>query len=297
MEPNDVTKAVSFLRLLWPNDLPDRLLIWTLPDKTSFWAKDLQQAENLIRVNCPGADVYYGVGLTSAILSRRHRALQSQITMLPALFIDFDAKGIDKPELLQWIQDRLLQASAIVDTGNGYHAYWILDRPRAAMAIAPLLLGWQRYVQDTASFPVDSIAEPARVMRLPGTWNLKDRANPKPVELVYASDVRYDPSEFPEYTPPNTERKRELPDIIGESGGPLSGRDNTLFKFLCACRRFGLSEVQLRTVAYALNAEHLEPPLSEREVETKIKSALRYRQGDAVNTIQIPADYVKGLLA
>jgi len=228
-----------------------------------------------------------GVVSDSKKYARNTRPTISDILYIPAVWVDLDPKGISKEELRGWLDGLAFTPSMLVDTGNGYHAYWLLDKPLYAAAAGPLVHGFQNWIQGQAHWHIDSTFDLARVMRIPGTWNYKDPQNPKRVELVYANTSRrYDPSEFPivevQDVPVTT---RVLPDVIPE-GGLLdsSGRDDTLFKMLCALRRFGCTEGMLMTVATAINEKHMEPPLADRVVKRKVYSAMKYKPTTLVET-------------
>lgn len=74
--------------------------------------------------------------------------------------------------------------SAVVDSGNGLHVYWVLD--------APVIAGeWKAVAGKLKALTgkCGLMADPSRtsdlasVLRVPGTMNWKDQTNPKPVTL------------------------------------------------------------------------------------------------------------------
>lgn len=56
-------------------------------------------------------------------------------------------------------------------------------------------------------------------------------------------------------------------------------RDDTIFKLACSLQAKGLSDEAILAAALTENAEKCQPPLTEKEVETKVKSALKYNKG------------------
>ena len=97
----------------------------------------------------------------------------------PVLWSDFDVKTFGtRLKTLQAIQRVDLDPQIIVDSGHGYHGYWLLDRP---MPIREAQMAMQRLSE---LFQCDTVGDPARVMRLPGTKNYKDRENPMDVRIV-----------------------------------------------------------------------------------------------------------------
>lgn len=78
----------------------------------------------------------------------------------------------------------------IADSGNGLHVYWVLD-----VAVSPE--DWRAHSRllKALTTKYGLLADPSRttdiasVLRVPGTLNLKDPANPKPVKLKVRKDV------------------------------------------------------------------------------------------------------------
>jgi hypothetical protein len=81
--------------------------------------------------------------------------------------------------------------TAIIDSGNGFHVYWISDRPLSPEE-------WRAYAAGLDALAVqhgllhDSITtDAARILRVPGTCNNK-QVPPKPVEiLVLEADLSF----------------------------------------------------------------------------------------------------------
>jgi hypothetical protein len=113
----------------------------------------------------------------------------SAVAALVTLYVDLDCgpgkRLRDKADALSQLQ-RLavlgLQHSMLVDSGNGFHAYWPLREPlereeRSAWQNAMLALASTLHADP-------SVADLPRILRVPGTLNWKDRSNPKPVRLL-----------------------------------------------------------------------------------------------------------------
>lgn len=101
---------------------------------------------------------------------------ESNVIRFTSVFVDLD-KGDHQLERLQAFDP---PPSAIVRTGRGHHAYWILDR---FDAIEPAT--WQR-VQKAMAAKLKgdgACTDPARLMRLPDTWHVK--GEPKLVEVLH----------------------------------------------------------------------------------------------------------------
>lgn len=87
------------------------------------------------------------------------------------------------------IAARLPRPTHVVGSGGGLHVYWVVDEP-----IEPAQ--WQLYAKmfKAITKSLGLLADPTRtadiasLMRVPGTFNYKDNANPRAVNLIYATD-------------------------------------------------------------------------------------------------------------
>lgn len=137
------------------------------------------------------ANVYFGV------FSRIRKSGKAEAcSTTRALFADFDFKGITLNERLNEVQIRIKNAnlpvpSILVNSGNGIHVYWLLKERADSEALGIL----KAISRATGSDP--RVAEKARIMRLPYTFNVKDPATPLWCEVVQADySLKYDLSVF-----------------------------------------------------------------------------------------------------
>ena len=114
-----------------------------------------------------GQDLYFGVA------TRRDRSSGKleNCRHLGALFVDIDFKTTSEPEARERLAQFPFPPSIRVASGGGLHAYWALREP--------LELPDEGYARRllrrlAAKLGGDlSAAEPARVLRVPGTFNRK----------------------------------------------------------------------------------------------------------------------------
>ena len=159
--------------------------------------------------NEPASDMYLCLSLTrmgtirpdSPNVLRAHR-VASNFVAAKALWVDVDVKegAYDSKESALKHIDDLVQAGNLpaptvrVDSGNGVHFYWVLDRELNFGEFQTLSRKFSDYlltlgVHHDTLCTVDSV----RVLRIPGSVNGKDPANPKPVALI----GQIDPNDLP----------------------------------------------------------------------------------------------------
>jgi hypothetical protein len=142
-------------------------------------------------------NLFFGVATRNRYL-HGVRGGKDDCLWLPVLFADLDIADRDRhqtdkqypasrQEALALIEAFPLSPTVIVWTGGGVHVYWKLAPALSIADAEPLLarlkvtlfrLAAQRGVE------VDDVFEPARMMRLPGSLNVK--ANPVLVEILVA---------------------------------------------------------------------------------------------------------------
>ncbi len=209
--------AGDFLEVLWGAKPEGQLiLIWTLPDRRSYWCADVAQATRIVEGLQQSSDIYVGVGLRGRDLGPNHRGTNEEVTSISGMWADIDLKSIahQKEKLPPSAADGLqilpagVAPTIIIHTGNGLHVWWVFkepwiletqeDRDRAAALAAR----WQSMLRQNAAirgWGFDRLADVARVLRIPGTQNHKDPDNPKDVVVTeWHPEIRYDPNDIDE---------------------------------------------------------------------------------------------------
>lgn len=152
------------------------------------------------------------------------RRLRENLTHINYWFVDLD-EGT-KEEQLARLGRAPLTPSLVIESKNGYHAYWrALDATEETWAdivrwgLVPALKG------DTRA------CDPLRLLRAPGYYHLKDPTDPFLVRAVFRSEVSYTAAQmmraFPSQEPDRPER-REVPTGEGtfwERVAALDGRE------------------------------------------------------------------------
>jgi putative DNA primase/helicase len=138
--------------------------------KTIWWSGD-----KLPELPAEGS-VYFGVNPAKARRGIKDRATNEDIAQVNTLYAEFDAKdfGQDKDKALQHVQALPLAPSVLIDSGGGYHAYWLLAEgvkirdEKERRRIADIQARWVKFVQGD-----HAVYDLARVLRVPGTYNYK----------------------------------------------------------------------------------------------------------------------------
>jgi hypothetical protein len=210
-------------------------VLWTLPGRASKWYEvgtQLQRAaEDVASLAC-AHDVYYGVCLQEK-QTKRGRGSAESVCYVPAAWADIDVGGggrvngkgrfPSKAVAREFLSGLPVKPTIIVDSGHGLHAYWQLREPLVIASpedreyAAALLNGWQAFVQSAArarGYSVDSTADLARVLRVPGSMNRK--GEPLPVKVLLADGPTVNASELLEHVPAASVTSPTQPSIVGD---------------------------------------------------------------------------------
>lgn len=164
--------------------------------------------------NSEGYNCYFGV-----CLRKTQKGDKLSVASISALWADVDAKNFSrgKSEALAQLQKLppYLFPSVIVDTGHGYHPYWLLRE--AELIESPQdILRLEAYMKGLAfTLHGDSTSDLSRVLRLPGLVNQKDAKNPCLCHIVHwEPERRFTPMDFDDY---QAEIRESEPKRAGEA--------------------------------------------------------------------------------
>ncbi len=172
---------------------------FTIPGEKHHWFK----AGEPTPVPTGAVSVYFCVHP----MSRRKRSNKT-VAAINCLYGDFDAKDYEdsKPAILAHLDTLPLSPSVIIDSGGGYHCYWLLDEPFMLTTdddrdqAAKLQRAWVTFVgSDQGTLDL------ARVLRVPGTVNYKTEYKPDyPTVTVIKDDpgLTYSLTELKALLPP-----------------------------------------------------------------------------------------------
>jgi putative DNA primase/helicase len=217
--------SVKFLDELFGGELGGRwFYLWHLPEKASRWFQSVKAAAKAAEAlgdQDGGRDVYLGVSLADRDLGPTRRVEAAQAAGIVGLWLDVDfagpghkKKGLPPTEAdaQALIAAMPLSASCVVHSGHGLQPWWMFKEPwlfagpEERARAAGLALGWNELLARKGAdrgWAVDRVHDLSRVMRLPGTWNYKDKENPVLAKILVADWTRrYDPGDFEPFNVP-----------------------------------------------------------------------------------------------
>ncbi len=298
----------DFLGALYPN-VSDKLWLELrcihpeTGEVRSFWAQPnndkqrdsvMKQADKL---NAEGYGVYF-----APCLRREKKGSAASAALVPALWVDVDCDGDPHKRDKGLVKLREFEPapSIILDSGGGWHGYWLLDEPFALetdehrQKIAHILYGLFAALDGDEAY-VKSVAS---VMRLPESINTKPQRGNAPVQVVeWQPDRRYPLTCFDWLEiQPRTEKiggvnvvtlnengHHPLPprtETYLASGASEGSRNHELFAAACQLRDAGHNESE---AASQLIPRHLANGSSEREALATIQSAYSQPARDPIS--------------
>lgn len=150
--------------------------------------------------NQDGFNVYFGVCPRT-----RYEGNKAAIKHVHCLWADLDAKDFSggKEEAFKRLREFVLPPTTIVDSGHGYHGYWCL-REAEEVASEADIARFEAYLKTLAQAVGGDphAAELARILRFPGTYNLKIPSEPLLVSIIrFEATRQYNLKDFDVLTP------------------------------------------------------------------------------------------------
>lgn len=217
-------------------------------------------------------NVYFGAATRRDDTSGTAANLQH----LGTLFVDLDAKQAgDVDAALARIP---LPASAIVRTGGGLHGYWFLREPLDVSTPEDVAAAKRLLRRLALACGGDlAAAEPARVLRLPGTLNIKYDPHAKVIVERLDAEARYNVIDFDEWMPVDAPEGAPAP-----AGAPFTvpttigngSRNHTLYTLGRSLKAKHVAPAAIGHAIRATNDQQCEPPLPAGEVEAVIRQVM-----------------------
>jgi len=163
--------------------------LWTLaPDgtRTTHWVNSVEETISMWeKLSKQHINVYYPVAFTDKRGGKNRRIKAAEAAGAVAFVADVDfAVEPDDPrppctaEAMKFVKALPIAPTVIVNSGHGLQLVWMLAEPWFAEPekLIFLFAAWGAELQARASragYQIDAVHDVARVMRLPGTWNVK----------------------------------------------------------------------------------------------------------------------------
>lgn len=197
-----------------------------------YWSKQSKHTQWWSTLTIPDPptvqeDIYFGVHPSKISKESTQRTLIQDIQAMNCLYADFDAKDFGSKQVAaEHIKQLDHKPSVIVDSGGGYHCYWlfresfILDSLLKEEIAKSLQERWVTYVNGDKA-----VHDLARILRVPGTLNYKYDP-PRQVRVIVSNYNRvYDPITLEKYLPA-TDKHRGVDD--DKPAVPLTAQPNSL---------------------------------------------------------------------
>jgi hypothetical protein len=262
------TKAINFLRRFRPEG--PWVITTIIPDGHTCTRTftDLEEARRFIaHRNDAEEGVYYTVNLTIDLMQSKPR--KADIAEIEYLHLDADPEPNETPERFKARLLPLLEQAEptfIIDSGNGLHGLWRLERPVKADSpdvIADIearnLALAEKFGAKAGTQNID------RILRMPGTWNWPNEKKRRDgrskcwAKLIRYDDVAHPFSAFPpkkRASEKSTDRRQATPNELPkgirallhlEADAGYETRSGLLMAFLMKCVRAHIAERDIIT--------------------------------------------------
>ncbi|MCG6535552.1 MAG: hypothetical protein L7F78_12875, partial [Syntrophales bacterium LBB04] len=172
--------------------------------KQTFVDSEIEAAKISLELSGKGFDVFSGVNLRLG-----EDGTKNGVKFLTSFHVDIDygSDGHKKPsthktydDALQAINSLPLRPSLVIHSGRGFQGYWMLSE-----AVDVLKTGIKKLESINGNLSKtlggdQGTQDISRVLRVPGTFNLKIPDNPRAVSVIQNNGPRYTLKDFEAYT-------------------------------------------------------------------------------------------------
>jgi len=203
----------EFLQELW-GFKPEGsfVLVWQKRGKKSNWFQDIGKIEEIIQKNREQSDLYIGVGLSSKDYGSKNRCPANEIAGIAGFWADIDILDeVHKKENLPTSVEEAKSLfpeppTCVIHSGHGIQAWWLFREPwifeneDERLKAQAMCQAWHHRLLERATargWVIDATFDLSRILRIPGTKNLKDLKNIRDVELIEEEwTTRYEPDDL-----------------------------------------------------------------------------------------------------
>ena len=195
---------------------------------------------------------------------------------LGALFVDLDFKTQSEEEARRILREFSFSPSLVIQSGGGLHVYWLLNEPLHIQDPQDCQKA-KSYLRRLAIHLHGDLAaaEPARILRVPGTTNFK-YTPPRPVAIeVFEPSRIYDLTDFDEWlseeSSSNNARTHSAYSTNGNGKIAEGHRNSFLYRTGRSDQAKGFSESEIFSALKTLNLKRCDPPLDDEEVQRIVR--------------------------
>jgi hypothetical protein len=192
---------------------------------------------------------------------------------LPALFVDIDFKTTDERAARERLAVFPVVPSIVVNSGGGLHVYWLLREPIPLQQDSRGARNLLRRLARALDADIQA-AEPARVLRLPNTFNHKYGDKRRVRIERFQPERRYNPSDFDEWLPaepaPAEASRFTVPATISNGN-----RNDVLYRTARSLVARGMIESAILAAVRETNAGQCDSPLHDDEVRDIVRKAIQ----------------------
>ncbi len=234
----------------------------------------LNKLENLENIQpTDRQDIYFGVATREGKGGKK-----AHIAQIPALWVDLDFKNGSRPQPHEILANFPNRPSIIVNSGHGYHFYWLLKEPEDKSNIIEIENINKRIASVLKGDPASTDA--SRILRIPGTINYKNRLLRAVKLLEINPSLTYELDSFRDYLPAlpvqAIDNKPAIQAQANWQDGLLNGvgegqRNTAATQLVGRMVGKGLSQEEVLLFVSAWNNKN-SPPLPEKEIESVVQS-------------------------
>lgn len=208
----------------------DYILIWNNPGRASKFCKNIDDAVQHVSNLAGSRNVYFGVCTSPENYGVNRRCKMNKAAGIPGLYLDIDYScdaAHKKSDLPPSLDDAMeltrihgLTPSMVIHSGHGIHAYYLFkdfwnftsdDERIDAADLAKRLNKACAAIGEERGWAVDSVFDLARVLRVPGTMNMKDGMDAVEAKILSIDAIRYTREQFESALPKLEETPKEVP--------------------------------------------------------------------------------------
>jgi putative DNA primase/helicase len=202
-------QAISFLKNIFDLSLASGLgeiEIRTFKPVNRYFFNSIPKVVDVCYELCnSGTDVYFGINPRTGKGGKKENV--QYVTVFHAE-IDYGKDGHRKKPTFETIETGLEAISnfspkptMVIHSGGGYHCYWVLAVPLNVAATGVEVIEAINKNLSAALGGDPGTQDISRVLRIPGTYNLKLPECPREVKAVYLNGPKYQFSDFAQFTP------------------------------------------------------------------------------------------------